>query len=195
MSVRTSVPASLSAGANPTSSPLTTTVARTNSKTRPSNVTASSRGSFEAPRMRSARTLTYAISAPKIAPTPHNMADSVSSWPTMRPRPAPRDTRTAISRARAAPRASSKLVTLTHASRSSRPVADITMIRMGPRSPTTEATSGFVTYARLRSDAGKSRASPSITGAISALARSSVTPLQPHEPSRKWLTSSLLSAG
>jgi len=63
----------------------------------------------------------------------------------MRPRGAPIATRTAISRARAAPRASSRLVTFTQASRSSSPVADITMMRIGPRSPTTEATSGLVT--------------------------------------------------
>ena len=63
----------------------------------------------------------------------------------MRPLPAPSETRTAISRARAAPRASSRFVTLTHASRSSTAVADMTMIRIGPRSPTIDSTSGLTT--------------------------------------------------
>ena len=56
ISVRTSVPASRSAGANPTSAALTTSVASANSSTRVSKATASRRGSRDAPSASSART-------------------------------------------------------------------------------------------------------------------------------------------
>ena len=54
---------------------------------------------------------------------------SVSSWRTMRPRPAPSAVRTAISRPRAAPRASSRFATLPHAIRSTSPTAPSRMNR------------------------------------------------------------------
>ena len=56
-------------------------------------------------------------------PPPHSASTtlSVSSWRTIRPRPAPSAVRTAISRARAAPRASSRFATLPHAISSTRP--------------------------------------------------------------------------
>ena len=129
ISVRTSVPASRSAGANPTSRPLTTSAPSTNSSTRPSNVTASRRGNFEAPSVSSARRRRHTPSAPRAtapaAGQQRRLGEQLPNDAAARPRRA--TTRTAISRARAAPRASSRLVTLTHASRSSSPVADITI--------------------------------------------------------------------
>ena len=50
---------------------------------------------------------------------------SVSSWRTIRPRPAPRAARTDISRARAVARASSRLATLAQAMSSTRVTAPI----------------------------------------------------------------------
>ena len=56
MRARTSVAARRSAGAKPTSNPLTTSATTENPRTRASNVTASRRGSFDAPSASSART-------------------------------------------------------------------------------------------------------------------------------------------
>ena len=83
ISVLTSVRASRIAGAKPTSRPVTTSAASANSSTRPSNVTDSSRGSFDAPSARSARTPAYATATPSTAPAVASSTDSVSSCRTM----------------------------------------------------------------------------------------------------------------
>ena len=62
-----------------------------------------------------AATNARASSSPAAAAHSASTTLSVSSWRTMRPRPAPSAVRTAISRARAAPRASSRLATLPQA--------------------------------------------------------------------------------
>ena len=61
--------------------------------------------------------------AQRRADRPRAACDSVSSWRTIRKRLAPSATRTASSRRRASPRASSRLATLAHAISSTRPTA------------------------------------------------------------------------
>ena len=57
---------------------------------------------------------------PSRQPAAESSSDSVSTCRTRRSRPAPSAMRTAISRCRAAPRASNKVATLVHASNKSR---------------------------------------------------------------------------
>ena len=59
----------------------------------------------------------HAIRRPAAAPAAASIALSTSSWRTIRPRPAPIARRSAISRVRVAPRASSRFATLTQAIR------------------------------------------------------------------------------
>ena len=142
MSVFISLRSRRTAGASPIIAPVTTSMASEKSRTRASNETASRRGSFDAPIASSARRPSAPTPTPTIVPAAASTIDSVRSCRTSRPQPAPSAARTAISRALAAPRASNRLATLTHARRSSSPVADMTMIRIGPRSPTIESTNG-----------------------------------------------------
>ena len=60
-------------------------------------------------------------------------SDSVNTCRTRRSRPAPSDTRTAISRCLAAPRASSMLATLVHAISRSRPTTAISTSSGAPK--------------------------------------------------------------
>ena len=68
-----------------------------------------------------------ASTTPSNAPAPESRSDSVRTWRASRMRPAPSETRTAISRRRAAPRASSMLATLVHAINCSSPTTAIRM--------------------------------------------------------------------
>ncbi len=145
MSVFISLRSRRTAGARPMIAPVTTSTASEKSRARASNETASRRGSFDAPSASSARRPSAPTATPAMVPAVASTIDSVRSWRTSRLHPAPSAARTAISRALAAPRASSRLATLTHASRSSNPVAAMTMMRIGPKSPTIESTSGFGT--------------------------------------------------
>ena len=67
----------------------------------------------------------YANDTPHTPPAVERSSDSVSTCRAIRNRPAPNATRTAISRRRAAPRASNMLATLMHASSSSTTTAAI----------------------------------------------------------------------
>ena len=60
---------------------------------------------------------------PSIPPTAASSTDSVSSWPTSRPRAAPRAERTASSRFRAVARVSRRLATFAQAISSTKPTA------------------------------------------------------------------------
>jgi hypothetical protein len=61
----------------------------------------------------------YASKMPSTLPAAASNRDSVNPWRSRRNRPAPSETRNAISRWRAAPRVSSRLATLVHAISSS----------------------------------------------------------------------------
>ncbi len=82
----------------------------------------------------SASAPTYASATPTRLPAAESNSDSVSTCRTSRSRPAPSETRTAISRCRAAPRASSMLATFVHMRTSRTPTIAITT-RSGAAKP------------------------------------------------------------
>ena len=67
----------------------------------------------------------YPSSRPPAPPMAASSKLSVSNWRRIRPRPAPRASRTLISRCRCEPRASSRLAMFAHASNSTNPVSVI----------------------------------------------------------------------
>ena len=74
-----------------------------------------------------------ATTRPSAPPIAASRADSVRSWRTTCQRLAPIDSRTAISLARAAPRASSRLAMLAQAISSTKPVTASSRVSAGPR--------------------------------------------------------------
>ena len=133
ISVRTSVAASRSAGAKPTSTPLT------HERDQREQQDASIERDRVEPRQLARADASAARGRRR---TRRDADDRAGARRAARTRSAAgarcgrgwrrATTRTAISRARAAPRASSRFVTFTHASTSSSAVADSTMIRIGP---------------------------------------------------------------
>ena len=75
-----------------------------------------------------------ATTRPSAPPIAASRADSVRSWRTTCQRLAPIDSRTAISLARAAPRASSRLAMLAQAISSTKPVTASSSVSAGPAS-------------------------------------------------------------
>jgi len=73
---------------------------------------------------------------------------SVSIWRIMRPRPAPRAARTAISFCRDAPRASIRLATFAHAISSTQPTAASRISKAGRAGPATRSFSGTTSTPR-----------------------------------------------
>ena len=117
------------AGASPNSRPARTESAAVNSSTRPSGPSSRSRRGA-GPTMRIVMMIRASIPAPKWArpmpsspPIADSSSDSLSIWRTRRKRPAPRDTRMAISRWRTEARASSRLAMFAHAISRSVPTA------------------------------------------------------------------------
>ena len=109
----------------------------------------STRGSAAPPITTMARTAANASGSATAVAAIAMSSDSASSGRMALQRVAPSAARTAISRARAVPRASSRLATLTIASSSRSPVAAKAMSRIGPRSPTIESRSGRITKTRF----------------------------------------------
>ena len=104
-----------SAGTRPKSRVATRPSPRARASTGPSSRTWSSRGMEAGLAPRIARMAAAAKASPAAHPARPSTRLSVRSWRTIRPRPAPSAARTAISRDRAAPRASSRFATLTQA--------------------------------------------------------------------------------
>jgi hypothetical protein len=112
------------AGASPNSNTVNTAAPRLKSSTGTFNRTTTSRGI--SPSGMSGVTPLIPIQAKKIpraAPPSASNELSISSWRMRRPRPAPSDARTAISRLRAAALASSMIATLKQPIRRSNPTA------------------------------------------------------------------------
>ena len=133
-----------SAGAVPNSRPATTDTAAVNASTAPSTPTSASPGTLRGTSAGAARTIPAATARPAVPPATLRTTLSVSSWRTIRPRPAPSAPRTASSRRRAIPRASSRPATLAHAISSTSPVAAASIRSAGrngrPRSSRNDVT-------------------------------------------------------
>ena len=112
-----------SAGARPTSIVVRTETTSVNSRTAGSIATRSARGIVCAPSITSPRTVQCASTSPLTVPAALNARHSVMSCRTRRPRPAPSASRTASSRCRSAPLASSRFARLLHAMRRTRATA------------------------------------------------------------------------
>ena len=123
------------AGTSPKSRPVTIERPRVNASTGRSTLMCCSRGNISGTTPRRARTLQTASSRPSEPPAMASTRLSVSNWRTMRLRPAPSATRTAISFSRVAARASSRLARLAQAINSSRPTAPSRIIRTGRMRP------------------------------------------------------------
>ena len=108
-----------SAGNRPKTTPVTSDTAMVNATTRQSAVTpepsAPMRGMLPGFTASSARMPVTPRASPSVPPTADNITFSVSSWRTIRPRPAPIAARMAISRFLAVARTSSRFATLAHA--------------------------------------------------------------------------------
>src|SRR5215472_8804939 len=115
------------AGASPKTIPVATAAANVNSSTRPSMPGPNPNGSSEllVKRVTIARVPQIANKMPSAPPTSERKTLSVSSCCMILLRPAPRDSRSAISFCRAVARESSKPATLAHAIRSTIPTAII----------------------------------------------------------------------
>ena len=102
-----------------------------NATTRPSTLASPSPGTSTGTNAGTARTIPAASAKPSDPPTTLNTTLSVSSCLTSRPCPAPSALRTASSRRRAFPRASSRPATFAHASSNTRPVAAVNIRSTG----------------------------------------------------------------
>ena len=147
-----SVAASRMAGANPKSTPVATVAASVKRNTGPSNATSSRRGRSAGPKAVSTSMPNAAIAVPRTAPKKASKRLSVRIWRPMRNRPAPNAARTAISLPRSAMRERSRLMTLTQATRSRRPVAPRRVSNAVRVSPITASCSGIIVipYARFQ---------------------------------------------
>ncbi len=125
-----------SAGTMPNSSPVTTATAAVKSSTCPSMVKRIQNGMPFRMLALIHCSSAYANATPSVAPPSATSTLSVRSWRITRHASAPRATRTAISFDRAVARASSRLATLAHAMRSTKPTAAIMMSRTGRMLPT-----------------------------------------------------------
>ena len=110
-----------SAGTIPNRTPTTADTATANAATRRSRRTSSSRGRFSGARASSPSTPHFAMTRPRTPPAVASTRLSVSSCVTRRARPAPSAVRTASSRRRPAPRASSSPATLAQAIKQDEP--------------------------------------------------------------------------
>ena len=115
------------AGTNPKRMPVPSASSRVKPITVQSSVTAAPsgpmRGMLPGFTASNARTPSAPITSPKTPPSIESSTLSVSSWRTMRLRPAPMAERMAISRARPVARASSRLATFAQAISSTQPTA------------------------------------------------------------------------
>ncbi len=117
-----------SAGARPNRTPVPTQINPKNATTNGSIVNVIQYGFPNAGLLTAAsniRTPTTDTPSPRAPLASDSSTLSTSSWRTMRQRPAPSETRTAISRDRAADRASSRFATFAHAIRRTKPTAPI----------------------------------------------------------------------
>ncbi len=103
------------AGARPKIMPVASETTRVKAKRRRSVAACDRRGTLAGPAWARRRMTSTEESRPRTPPPRASRVLSVSSWVTMRPRPAPRAERRAISLRRPAPRASRRLATFTHA--------------------------------------------------------------------------------
>src|SRR5581483_9146601 len=111
--------------------------------TRASSRTSSSRGRSPGPSASSASTPHAASNTPQTPPATASSRLSVSNCRMTRQRPAPSATRTAISRRRTAPRASSRPATLTHATASTQPTAPSSTKSGRRKSPVSSRMAGM----------------------------------------------------
>ena len=139
----------VTAGAIPTTIPATSIRRAENRNTRGSSCSPSTRGSAAPPITAMARTAANASGSAIAVAAAAISSDSASSGRMALQRVAPSAARTATSRARAVPRASRRLATLTIARSSRSPVAAKAMSRIGPRSPTIDSRSGRITKTRF----------------------------------------------
>ena len=136
----------------------------------------STRGKRDPPTATITRTAADASASAIAEAAAEITSDSIRSCRTSCQRLAPSAVRTAMSRARAAPRAISRFATLKSASRSSSPVAANAMTTVGPRSPTSSVTSDFMTNARWSSMSGYFFVRSAKTRAIGPSSEASAVP-------------------
>jgi hypothetical protein len=101
-------------GARPNTIPVAPLTSSVNSRTVPSSRTSARRGSPGAPSAANACVVVAANARPATPPANARMRPSVSSWRASRTRPAPSETRTAISRLRPALRTRTRFATFAH---------------------------------------------------------------------------------
>ena len=128
-----------SAGARPKATPVASVSSAANANTVASRPTSLTRGAFDGASETSPPTAQTPNTSPTAPPRPARSTLSVSSCRTTRARVAPSATRTASSRPRAEPRASSRFAMFAHAIRSTKPTAPNTAINPGLMSPTTRS--------------------------------------------------------
>ena len=171
-----STPAEWNAGTSPNSRPVSTAIATEKASTRPSIATFSRRGKPLGPNATIASTIHAASAPPMIAPASERRTLSVTSWRTIRPRPAPSAVRTAISVSRPAARTSSRLATLAHAMRSTNVTAPNIVSSVPRTSPTSDRCSSSAVPPKFAFDFGNSCFSRAPTAAMSRFAAVSDTP-------------------
>ena len=157
----TSTRRACSVGTRPNAKPAATDTTSVAASTRRSRPTAATRGTSAGARATSARRPAYARPTPAAAAASESHVHSARNWRSSRPPLAPRARRTAISCARAVPRASSRLATLTHATSSTSATAPSRTNNAGLTGPNTTSDSAstctprpsFDRYVRSRSAA------------------------------------------
>ena len=150
-----------SAGTMPNSRPAPIATTSVIVSTRRSTDASAMRGMSAGASATSRRTPATARPAPSAAATTASSSPSAANWRIMRSPLAPSAVRTATSRRRALPRASSRFATFAHATSSTSPTADSSTRSAGRTGPKTTAPSGstktpraaFSGYARSRSAA------------------------------------------
>src|SRR5262249_46464858 len=121
---------------------------------------------------------------PKTPPTKASNRLSINNWRTMRPEPAPSALRIAISRARALPRANSKLETLAQAINSTSATVPNNIVSVGRASPVKSSWRAKMATLQSFLKGGYSAASCCLTARNSACAWAIVAPgaTRPHTP-------------
>ena len=142
------------AGMTPNATAVTTVVTRANPSTTGLNPTSSRRGTASPPRRWSTRTPIRATASPISPPRPARNRLSTRSWRKSRVLPAPSAERVANSWTRPVARASTRLATFTHATRSTSPTA-INSRRKGPRAGATRSSCSGVASIALKRAVGK----------------------------------------
>ena len=160
----------------PKTIPFTIASARANANVTVSPRAAANRGMLTGD---TAGRIFHAAAASTYPPNPPSSASvqlSVRSCRTMRACPAPIAIRTAISRCRASPRASSRLATLAHPISMNSTAAAISSAKGLAAAPTVRSRSRFTFSTRSRFNAGKSCANVRLMAAISCCASAKDAP-------------------